>query len=105
MATAIESTRISRLRTAAPSGFRRTRGDGRPGVPSGTARPSITRPAAASSPTSAADGAAREAGGGDELGTGEGTTLMKAADDGAEVRSMNGFAALSDVDAADSQGL
>ena len=56
-------------------------------------------------PDERADGAAREAGGGDELGTGEGTTLMKVADDGAEVRSMNGFAALSDVHAADSQGL
>ena len=40
-------------RTAAPSGFSRTSGEGRPGVPSGTARSSVTRPAAASSPTSA----------------------------------------------------
>ena len=31
--------------------------------------------------------------------------LVEAADDGAQVRSVNGFAALPDVDAADSQGL
>ena len=53
IATAIESTRISRLSTTAPCGLRRTSGEGRPGVPRGTGRSSVTSPAAASSPTSA----------------------------------------------------
>ena len=52
IAAAIESTKISRLSTAAPVGTRRTSGEGRPGVPSRTAGASVTKPAAASSPTS-----------------------------------------------------
>ena len=52
-----------------------------------------------------ADRAAGEAGRGDELGTGKGAVLVEAADDCAEVGPVDRFAALSDVDAADSQGL
>ncbi len=49
-ATASESTAISRASTTAPSGFGRTRGDGRPGVPRRAARSSDASPAATSSP-------------------------------------------------------
>ena len=69
MATAIESTRISRARTAAPSGFRpheRRRATGRAAGDADV--PRSTRPLATSSPTRRADRAPGQTGRGDELG-------------------------------------
>ena len=51
------------------------------------------------------DRAAGQAGRGDELGAGKGAALVEVADDGAEIGPVDRFAALSDVDATDSQGL
>ena len=96
-AAASESTAISRARTTARARIRAgRRGEGRPGVPSGAARSSSTRPAATSSPISAADGAAGQAGAGDELRARQRAADVELADDRAEVGAPDRLAALPD---------
>ena len=91
------SRRRSRGRARRPrSGSRRTTGDGRPGVPSGSARSSVTRSAAASSPIRPrmalrvspvrATSSERDAG----------PPRVELADDGAQVGAADGLAALPD---------
>ena len=96
-AAAIESTAISRAEHDGPVRDRGgRRGEGRPGTPCGAARSSVTRSAADSSPISAADRAAGQAGPRDELGARRRTAGVELADDGAQVRAADRLAALPD---------
>ena len=96
-ATASESTAISSARTTRLPRFETDERRGRPGVPSGVARTSDTRPAGDELADQPADGAARETGPRDQLGARQRPALVELADDGAQVRPADGFAPLADV--------
>ena len=91
------STAISSARTTAPPGTRRTRWDGRPGTPSGGAGPSVTRPAAMSSPVRTRMALRVSPVRADELGAGERPAGVQLADDRAEVGASHRPAPLADL--------